>query len=143
MNKVYRAGIIPYTTTEDGFRYLFMRPSNPKYGGAQFQIAKGRIEPEETADSAAIREGIEELGLKEKNIKQLDYLGRFLGRTMVFLCEVSNTDLDRPHFETFESVWMSLSDFLANGRSIHHNVVRDAEAYLTCKYLKDSSDTTL
>ena len=55
-----KAGIIPYYIDEDGIpMMMFMVPSNPNYGGTEYQIAKGHIDKGETHYKAAIREGKE------------------------------------------------------------------------------------
>ena len=39
--KVNRAGVIPFYLEEGEIKMLFMKPSDPKFGGKCFQIAKG------------------------------------------------------------------------------------------------------
>lgn len=129
---IYRAGMVPYWINPDTNRIemLFMKPSDPAYGGdddgvARFQIAKGKIDPGENAEQAAIREAGEELGLKRDNIDGPVYnVGSFLGRTEIFCCKVKNkNNFNAPDFETEETQWMTVDSFLMNGRPLHHNVV--------------------
>lgn len=134
--KIYRAGLLPYILEDGVAKFLFMKPSNPKYGGDMFQIAKGKIEIDETPEDAAIREASEELGLVPDNIQNLLFLGNFLGRTSIYMAEVSNKNrFVEPHFETSETAWMSLAEFLASGRKLHHSIVSTADSivHLTCK----------
>ena len=49
-----KSGIIPfYKDDDDQIRMLFMIPSDPYYGGPRLQIAKGGIDPGETAQDTA------------------------------------------------------------------------------------------
>ena len=41
---IYRAGVIPYYIDDGEIKMLFMKPSKKKFGGAEFQIAKGKRE---------------------------------------------------------------------------------------------------
>jgi 8-oxo-dGTP pyrophosphatase MutT (NUDIX family) len=127
-NKVYRAGTIPYYFDEkETIQMLFMKPSDPKFGGSEFQIAKGKVEDGEETEYAAIREASEELGLFRGNIIKTKHVGQFLGRTTVFIAEVSNPDMfGLPHYETGETTWMNPEEFDTDGRSLHRPLVRAA-----------------
>ena len=74
-----RFGLIPWTVYHDSIIMMFMMPSDPKFGGSNYQIAKGRKESGETDLEAAIREASEELGLKPSNIESInkEFLGSF------------------------------------------------------------------
>ena len=125
---IFRAGIIPFFVNEDGsIQFMFMKPSDPAYGGPDWQIAKGRVEGEDDNMTTALCEGAEELGLKESNIKSIQELGQYLGRTTVYICEVSDMD-DFTDFtyETGAVKWMSANDFIKEGRDIHRDIVSDA-----------------
>lgn len=128
---LHRAGAIPYYTENDQLYFLFMLPSNPKYGGSDFQIAKGKCEDGEAAIETAKREAQEELGLDPLNIVDAQELGVFLGRTTIFLFNVQNPhQLATPCFETAEVKWMTPDEFLVSGRDIHKSIVRKAIAFL-------------
>lgn len=89
-----------------------------------FQIAKGKIEEGETAQVAALREAKEEIGLFIGNVIKTEEVGVFMGRTTVFVAKVKNKDMfGEPSFETSDVKWMSLSEFLAEGRDLHKPVV--------------------
>lgn len=123
-HKIYRAGLLPYVIKDGVVRFLFMKPSDPRFGGEMFQIAKGKIEDGETTQDAAIREASEELGLIPDNIKRIDLLGEFLGRTTIYTAEIiDESKFNPPHFETSETRWMSLTDFLQHGRKLHQYIV--------------------
>ena len=125
--KINRAGLIPYLKEGDEILMLFMKPSKPKYGGDVFQIAKGKQEPEEKIKDTAIREAQEELGLFTGNVTEVTRIGEFLGRTTIFIAEVEDRDaFGDPHFETSETKWMTLEEFLKEGRDLHRPVVKAA-----------------
>lgn len=125
MEKIYRAGVVPFYVDKSIVYMLFMKPSDPKYGGGSFQIAKGKREDDESDESAALREGFEELGLLQENIEELINAGSHLGRTTVFLAKIKNKDnFVKYHFETEETRWLSLEEFEEIGRSIHVPVIR-------------------
>ena len=134
MKKITRAGTIPYVIEDDEIVMYFMKPSDAKYGGcadgiARFQVAKGKMEPEDDHYlETAIREAEEELGLIQDNIKgEVSYLGNYLGRTKVYICRVKDKILfNEPHFETGETAWMTEEQFLQDGRPLHHYIIQDA-----------------
>ncbi|MEM4258058.1 MAG: NUDIX hydrolase [Candidatus Thermoplasmatota archaeon] len=124
---IFRAAVIPYYIEDGVVKMLFMKPSNTFYGGDAFQIAKGRIEDDETAEQTAIREGYEELGLRPDNTLSFVNFGVFLGRTTFFLAKVADKNrFDTPHFETAETRWMTCEEFQRKGRDIHRAVVMSA-----------------
>jgi 8-oxo-dGTP pyrophosphatase MutT (NUDIX family) len=130
--KIYRSGIIPYYIKEGEIHMFFMKPSDPKFGGDIFQIAKGKHEDGEDPQTAGIREGKEELGLFEGNITAIHNLGKFLGRTHVFICKIKDPEMfGEPHFETAETKWMTPEEFQAEGRDLHKPVVKATVRYIT------------
>lgn len=125
--KVHRAGTIPYIIEDGQVFMMFMKPSNPEYGGDTFQIAKGRIEDGEDAQAAAIREAGEELGLFIGNVSLTEDLGVFMGRTTVFLAKVKDRNMfGLPGFETADVAWMTAEEFDMVGRDLHRPVVKAA-----------------
>lgn len=125
---VYRAGLIPYYYDSDGIlRMLFARPSCAKFGGPDFQIAKGRCEDNESAEQTAVRESSEELGLVETNIVSIEQVGVFLGRTTLFIAKIKDPTLfNAPDFETAETKWFTPAEFQFSGRELHRLVVDEA-----------------
>ncbi len=125
---VYRAGLVPYYVHEETntIEMLFMRPSDHEYGGFYYQIAKGKVEDEdETFYDAAIRESMEELGLFRGNIIKTEEVGTFMGRTAIFVSKIKHKDLfGEPSFETESTKWMTLEEFLMDGRDLHKPVVQ-------------------
>lgn len=129
--KIYRSGVLPYYIEEGQIKILFMRPSDPKFGGKSFQMAKGKHEEGETAKEAGLREASEELGLFKGNIEHTHNLGKFLGRTHVYVAKIKDPDMfGDPDAETEETKWMTPEEFQAEGRSLHKAVVKAAVRYI-------------
>ena len=123
--KIPRAGFIPYYIEDDTVHVMLMKPSDTKYGGDRFQLAKGKVDDGEKSEEAATREAHEELGLKASNLKSKTYLGRFLGYTDVYYGEIiDKDDFDETTYETAETKWMPIEEFLKVGRSIHIPIFR-------------------
>ncbi len=122
----YRAGTVPYYIDESGeIQMMFMKPSNSEWGGDQFQLAKGRIENGENTKDAAIREAKEELGLFVGNVLLVEEVGNFMGRTTVFLAKIKDRDMfGLPDDETADTTWMTLEQFMADGRDLHKPVIQ-------------------
>lgn len=125
--KIYRAAIIPFIVEDNKLLMKFMKPTDTEFGGDAFQLAKGRVELNETNEQAAIREGQEELGLFTGNIVQIEEVGNFMGRTTVFIAEIKDREMfGEPSFETAETSWMTLEEFNEVGRELHRPVVEAA-----------------
>lgn len=126
--KTQRAGVVPFYVSDDGeFKMMFMKPSDAKYGGDYFQIAKGKVDEGENPLQAGVREANEELGLRESNIKWLEKGGLFLETHHIYIAEVSSMDdnkFDKPHFETGAVSWMTEAEFISDGRYLHIPIVK-------------------
>ena len=123
--KVYRAGVVPYYINDGEVMMMFMKPSNPKYGGKKFQLAKGKFEDGETAEEAGFREAGEELGLANVNILSSFRVGEFLGRTTVFAAKIRDPNaFAETTSETEDTKWMTLAEFLKVGRTLHRPVIQ-------------------
>jgi 8-oxo-dGTP pyrophosphatase MutT (NUDIX family) len=136
--KVDRAGIIPFYLNDEGeIVMMFMIPSDPEFGGADFQIAKGKVDPGEQHEEAAVREGEEELGLIKSNmISDVHFLGKFLGRMHIYTVQVqSPTNFNRPHYETGQVGWLTNEQFQQIGRDLHKPIVDRAENYIQTRML--------
>lgn len=124
---VFRAGTIPYYIENGVVQMMFMRPSNPEFGGDEFQLAKGRVEENESTRDAALREAKEELGLFLGNVSAVEEVGLFMGRTTVYVAKVIDKEMfGEPSFETDGVAWMTLEEFERSGRPLHRPVVRSA-----------------
>ena len=94
----------------------------------------------ESLAETALREGIEELGLRLKNIKQLLDVGpyRFSSATTgkskemwLFAAEMASGDFSADVAPTTaERVWLSLEEFDIAGREDHRYILRDIESKL-------------
>lgn len=130
-NEIYRSGLIPYyIDSNDEIQMLFMRPSNVKYGGNCFQISKGKLDDEDEGCSrtAAVREAVEELGLRESNIDgEVIFVSEPFPRMSVYICKVKNQeDFDPFDGETLATKWMTVREFISHGRELHVPVVQSA-----------------
>lgn len=124
-----KAGLIPYFFDKDGqLKMLFMVASDPKFGGPKPMISKGTIEEGETPEHAAIREAVEELGLKPENVKGeliKIFEGKVTLRTsnydmVIFGVEVHNkTNFNKWDYETLYATWMCNESFQVKGRKDH------------------------
>lgn len=111
---MHKAGCIVNMVDDNGYKFLFMVPSNPMYGGVKPQIAKGVVNKNEDIKAAALRETAEELGLVYRNIKSVTYIGKekiVTGNGSYHLhlygVEVFNDkDFKAPHYETGKRVWL-------------------------------------
>lgn len=129
--EVQRGGVIPYIIEDGEVRMMFMRPSNPKFGGDRFQVAKGKIDKGEDIETGAYREAQEELGLFMGNVENKVKLGKFLGRMHVFLSRIKNKDMfGDPNYETGAVTWMTLDEFLADGRDLHKPIIKAAHRWI-------------
>lgn len=140
---VNRAGLVPFfwNETKQQYEMMFMKPSNPLYGGPDFQISKGKIEDDETPEETAVREAEEELGLPRGLILAVYDCGVWLGRTQFFTAVVSSKDSYLPRDnETGEVDWMTLDEFRATGRDIHVAVVEAMHGLTTCMWSMNSTD---
>jgi 8-oxo-dGTP pyrophosphatase MutT (NUDIX family) len=109
--KVLKAGLVPYYRDSVNNRIMvcLMVPSDPNYGGTQPQIAKGGIDPGETALQAAKREAWEELGLPESQIVYIHQLSKMQsGKFTWFAAEVKSMDLQPAGHETDKVLWLDL-----------------------------------
>lgn len=103
-----KSGIIPYYIKHNQLWVRVMRPSDPAYGGTQWQLAKGRVEPDLDPKANALKEGHEEVGLKESNIKNMFKL-LYDKKLHVWAAEIINPDdFDKPHYETGAVTWLQL-----------------------------------
>jgi len=130
--KIYRAGVIPYYIKDGEIRMMFMKPSDPKFGGKCFQIAKGKQENGESDKETAFREAGEELGLFKGNVVHKHDLGNFLGRTRVYLAEVKDPEMfGDPDNETGAVKWMTPDEFTNSGRDLHRPIVKAAKRWIS------------
>ena len=111
-----RAGAIPFFVKDGVARVKVMKPSDPDYGGTEWQMAKGEIDPGQDAESTAMKEAHEEVGLVPDNIARWWFLTNHNG-IYVYAAEIVNPDsFAQPHWETGAATWLSLPDQLGQIR---------------------------
>ena len=136
--KIFRAGVIPFVQENNQVQMLFMKPSVPEFGGDVWQVAKGKQEDGEDIKETALREAREELGLFRGNIITLESIGEWLGRTTFFIAHIKQKDMfGDPHYETGDTRWMTLEQFMEDGRDLHKPVVKSAHRKIL-KILKEN-----
>jgi 8-oxo-dGTP pyrophosphatase MutT (NUDIX family) len=123
-----RAGMVPFLS--DG-RALFMVSSDPRDGGLP-EIAKGRVEGDEDTKQCAIREGGEELGLRQSNMAASPFLGwsgKMTGsddpyQFEVYAVLVKDPDaFDESDSEVDKTLWLTPSEFETKGRKSHTQIM--------------------
>lgn len=134
--RVQKAGCIPFYRDNQGIiRMYFMTPSDSKFGGDRPQIAKGTVDEGDTVKITAIKEAVEELGLREVNIKHKIYCGRVSGWLYLYLVEIEDpTAFDKPDYETGSTHWMTLPQFEDRGRTMHAEIVRESHRLIEKHY---------
>jgi hypothetical protein len=66
------------------------------------------------------------LGLLPRNLKDVQFLGKYLGYTDFFFGEIiDKSDFTSTTFETAATAWMTLKEFMVKGRNIHRHVIKD------------------
>jgi len=156
-----KAGVIPFIRADPTLYYM-MKPvaKRPGLGAPDFQIGKGtRMEfvggewvdmreagvigdERETLVMSALREGIEELGLKLDTIKTLYDAGPYQFASSntgapkymwLFAAEMTSRDmLADAEIEpsTAERGWLTLADFMIAGREDHRYILTDIASKL-------------
>ena len=155
-----KAGVVPFTRG-DGYRYYLLKPRGalPDLGDPPFQMCKGTrqfwtgsewkdmrgiglsAEQKETIAETALREGIEELGLKLDNIDALFDMGMFAFSSAttgkpksmwLFAAEMHDMDDFLPESATTQVTqlrdWFELADFKVVGRPDHLYILEQIEA---------------
>lgn len=158
-----KAGVVPFVVDDDGFRFYVMKPRGhiPELGLPTFQVCKGtRMHfqeafgwrdmktpdasgTKETLLETALREGIEELGLKLDNITTLYDMGGFCfssattgkGKKMwLFAVAVESEDDFLRDAEiavsTAERRWLTAEEFAQFGRADHQYILKEIEKRL-------------
>ena len=135
-----RGALLPYYRDTNVLRYLVHIPSDPKYGGTQWQLGKGKIDPGETAIQAAVREGFEELGIEQTNFKEEPKLFGTFKKVAAFVVEVIDcNDLVAPGSETLKVFWLTNDEFQQVGRDIHKYIIDSVEKSLTVDNKRETS----
>jgi hypothetical protein len=161
-----KAGVVPFLRQEPYLFYLMKPvPRHLKLGAPAFQLCKGTrmqflgeggwrdmrddaapVGRMETLAATALREGIEELGLKLEAITRILDVGPYrfssaksgVTRQMwLFAAEMSSSDalpMEEVAKTTTERGWLSCEQFAVVGREDHRYIVRDIAARLKVYY---------
>lgn len=159
-----KAGVVPFIRHEGGHRFYVMKPhfTMPELGAPPFQICKGTrmhyvigsgwrdVKNDETMQpkhesllQTALREGVEELGLKLSNVTGLYDLGPYEfssattgkpKRMWLFAARVVDSSDMLPdsavEHTTSERQWLSAGEFFVVGRPDHCYILEDMEVRL-------------
>lgn len=118
MDTNFRAGLIPYCKKNNGYYVCVMKPSDPKYGGSDWQFSKGHIQEQETPQEAAIKEAQEELGYIHKDNYKLNLLwDNKKNRITWYFVETDDMDLDQFGYESSDVKWFEIIEL--------RNIIRD------------------
>jgi len=106
-----RAASIIYHVTQGGpIHVLLVKPSDPNYGGPDFQVPKGVIDPGETSIDTALREAEEEAGLNQGNMVSIFKVHNYDHITLYAIEVVRMEDFNQPDYEVAEARWFMLRD---------------------------------
>lgn len=132
------AGIIPYRLTRDGdVEYLVLHSALVRNPRAKWEFPKGTVEPGETTLQAALREFIEETGLRDFRVvddfeRTLSYTyvrrGRKIFKTVTYFgAEVLDDSTLVRSFEHIEDVfgyWYYWGNYRQIQRLLYHAKIR-------------------
>jgi|GEM_PF-824371 len=164
-----KAGVVPFHRSGSQLQYYLMKPqaSHPHLPPPEFQLCKGTRmrqdqaqvwadmrdgevadENSETLLQTALREGMEEVGLRLENIRQLYALGGFhfasasTGKdkqVWLFAVQVEDReDFLATEATTAERAWLSIEEFTAHGRPDHRYILSDIDYWLKKEYTHSS-----
>jgi len=148
-----KAGFIPYWNDSGTVRMLFVLSSDPAYGGSQWMVAKGRVDPGENAMQAALREAHEESGLRQNNLipgtTKLGWRGEITGYTETSIMEIyigevkDPRNFDKPGFEISETKWLTPEEYAQIGRKSQNNIVQTCAKSIPYKITEEHELTDL
>ena len=128
-----KAGLIPWIETEDGIKMLFMKSSNPAYGGSKWQISKGHMDKGEKPLAIAVREAEEELGVRKSDMSNVTLVGKFkLSGDVedyilhIYKAHMKTTKVGPHDSEVGKVKWMTPKEFMSSGRNIHIPIIKKA-----------------
>lgn len=129
-NKREKSACLPFHKENEKIKMLFMRPSNPLYGGTYLQLPKGTIENGYNPEETIKKELEEEVGLVESNIEHLIFLFKDKLKdcnVYVYAAQVIDTNALQPfHYETSEVKWLYVNDVKHEVRKSQHSIIYKA-----------------
>lgn len=134
MSKPKRAGLALYNVTPEGdILFRCMIPSDSEYGGNRPQLPKGQIDEGDTPRYTAVKEAVEEAGLKTENLKFVSHFKHYeFMRIEVFIGEVFDIDdFDEPGWESSWSGWINYSTEADRLRSLQRHIFDDIARHIT------------
>lgn len=132
VHNLQKSGFLPYVMVDGELSFMFMVASDPNFGGDRPMLSKGHVEDGEDIKEAALREAEEELGLIRSNVISSfkAWSGRLEGMDAQYTLTIYAGEIkdkhkfNTPHFETKETVWLSLQQFRERGRKSHIPIVK-------------------
>lgn len=128
-----RAALALFNVSLSGDIYFrCMIPSDPDYGGTRAQLPKGQIDPGDTPRYTAVKEAVEEAGLRAENLKYVSHFKHYEQmRIDVFIGEVHDTDaFSEPGWESTWSGWINYDTSKDELRSIQRHIFDDIVQHL-------------
>jgi 8-oxo-dGTP pyrophosphatase MutT (NUDIX family) len=125
-----KAGVIIFHEGE----ILLVKPSDPNYGGPDFQIPKGRVKTGNSIEDTAIREEMEETGLKRSNIQSIKKIKAYniagmFGSYNLTLSAIKVEDknnFNESDYEIEEKRWFKFNEAMNIIRSNQKKILKDA-----------------
>jgi len=121
--RVRKCGVVFYRDNGD---VVLIKPSDPNYGGPDFQLPKGEQKEGESTLDTAIREGCEETGINKYNIQKFCYIGCFPNKSYdlhMYACYVGDNIYGKPDYEVSEVKWFNKDKALEIVRKDHREVL--------------------
>lgn len=128
-----RAALALFNVASSGDIYFrCMIPSNPDFGGSDPQLPKGQIDPGDTPRYTAVKEAVEEAGLRTENLKYVSHFKTYERmRIDVFIGEVHDPDaFGEPGWESSWSGWLNYDTSKDELRSIQRHIFDDIAQHL-------------
>ena len=138
--KIRKAGCLPYHYQDGEIKLLFMKPSDPAYGGPNYQIAKGNIDFGYSSEETAKKEALEELGISIENTKGMFFLfcdtlkprGGPGYEMFIYAAETIDPHNLLPfHYETSSIRWMGAEEIGIKTRIIQRKIIYKAMRHLS------------
>jgi len=109
-----KGGILPFYISNGNIEIMLIKPSNPAYGGSDYQMAKGRQDTGENIETTAKREGKEELGLKFSNVEDFFFVDSDIikdYKLTIYAVKVKNKDdFNKTDKEIKTRSWLNLKN---------------------------------